>query len=98
MNETDDKHPENEHDERTRRCPRLGHDVTFHYCRTQEGSRICKRLAHCWWEQFDIRAWLRRNMPERAEDLTEPARPDKMGSLMEIIEKAKKRKDEGEGR
>lgn len=81
-----------EHDDRKRRCPRLGHEVPFHYCRTQEGHTVCHRIAHCWWEQFDIAAWLRENLPEQAEKLLEPPRPDKIGSLIDIIEKAKKRK------
>jgi hypothetical protein len=92
MTNDSDQAPADSHDERTRRCPRLGHDVTFYYCRTQEARRVCPRLAHCWWETFDIRAWLRRNMPERAEDLIQPPRPDKMGSLMEVIERAQHRK------
>ena len=82
---------QNTEDHRLRRCPRLGHEVSFHYCRTQESSTCCPRLQDCWWEIFDVRAFLKEYLP--AEELTslqdKPAPKEKVLSLLELIEQAK---------
>lgn len=80
-------------DRRCRRCPRLGHDITFEYCRSQEGDSVCPRILDCWWETFDVRGYLRENLSEEefaALSERPPARP-KVLSLVELIEQAKKR-------
>ena len=85
-----------EHDERVRRCPRLGHEVTFRYCRTQEGESICPRILDCWWETFDVRGFLERHLPpEQMRPLLEGERPPKIASLVELIEQARRRAQEG---
>ena len=79
-----------EHDERVIRCRRLGHAVTFRYCRTQEGATICGAILDCWWETFDVRSFLEQNLPpEQAEELAGRAAPNKVLTLLELIEKAR---------
>ncbi len=80
-----------EHDERRRRCPRLGHAVTFRYCRTQEGGRLCARILDCWWEVFDVRGFLQEHYPEeRVEELRRRERPDKLASILEIVHRVQR--------
>ncbi len=84
-----------EHDERSRRCPRLGHRVTFRYCRTQEGQALCPRILDCWWETFDVVSWVRENYgEEELERLRQREPKDKRTSILELIQQAKERRGE----
>jgi hypothetical protein len=35
------------------RCPRLGHELTFGYCRQESRGKPCRLILDCWWERFD---------------------------------------------
>ena len=82
-----------QHDQCTQRCRRLGHPVPFHYCRTESGDRPCRLLLDCWWETFDIVAWARENLDaEVAAELEHhPPPPDKRVNLFELIQQAQER-------
>ena len=79
-----------QYDEKTRRCPMLGHDLTFSYCR-QPGREIpCSKIFDCWWERFDIANFMRSNYPsETIAEILKPKQP-KAASLIEIIQRAQK--------
>jgi hypothetical protein len=83
----------NEHDSQQRRCPRLGGPVFFEYCRTSEETRQpCFKLVDCWWETFDITAYVNDNFPEEICRKLYQARPKpKINHLLELIEAAQKR-------
>ena len=51
------------------RCPRLGHELIFGYCRRETGGRPCRLILDCWWERFDVRTFLQANLP--AETMTQ---------------------------
>ncbi|MFO7964900.1 MAG: hypothetical protein R6U50_13335 [Desulfobacterales bacterium] len=74
-----------------RRCPRLGGPVSFEYCRDTAGEgQPCWKILECWWEIFDVSAYLRSRMSEEAFNRLISTRPKpKITSLLEIIEKAK---------
>ena len=71
----------------------LGHEVPFHYCRTQEGSRLCSRILDCWWQTFDVCGFLQANLPaeEFGKLVSAPPRPPKVSSLAELIAQARER-------
>jgi hypothetical protein len=77
------------------RCPRLGHELNFGYCRRETRGKPCRLILDCWWERFDVRAFLQANLPAETMSQVESASasppPSKMLSLVEIIEQAKKR-------
>ncbi len=78
-------------DQKERRCPRLGSTVSFAYC-TQCGdpAGACFKILDCWWEYFDVVSEMKSRLtPEAFKRLQEPKPPDKICSLLEIIEKAK---------
>jgi hypothetical protein len=84
-----------EHDQRSRRCPRLGHQVRFRYCRTQEGAALCPRVLNCWWETFEVEAFLADHLPQQEMDrLRRPPSRPKIESLLEVLEQARKRTSE----
>jgi len=85
----------NEHDQDLLRCRRLGHDVTFAYCRQETGGKPCRLVLDCWWEHFDVRSFLRAHLPEETVAEVERAGasppPSKILSLVEMIQQAKDR-------
>ena len=86
----------NEHDQDVLpRCPRLGHELTFGYCRQEAGRKPCRLILNCWWERFDVRSFLQANLAEEAMAQVERAGvappPSKLLSLLEIIQQAKER-------
>jgi len=83
-------------DENKIRCPRLGHQISFSYCRSENKGLPCFKSLDCWFEHFPVEAYLRRELkPEEWDNVfNRPPKP-KMLSLVELIEEAKKRKKEG---
>ena len=86
----------NEHDQDVLlRCRRLGHEVAFGYCRQETEGKPCRLILDCWWEQFDVRAFLRAHLPAEAmaqverAGLVEP--PPKVISLLELVQQVKER-------
>ena len=77
------------------RCRRLGHEVTFGYCRQESRGVPCRLILDCWWETFDVRAFLRAHLPKEAiaqvESAAVSAPPPKVLSLVEMIEQARER-------
>jgi len=86
--------PRAAHDHRSRRCPMLGHPLTFAYCRAPGSSRPCRKILDCWWETFDVKAFLRSCYDDESlTDITAPPK-QKMLSLVELIEQARRKKEE----
>jgi len=78
------------HDRRRRRCPMLGNDVPFSYCRAPARDLPCRRIFDCWWETFDVRAFLGGHFTE--DDIARILAPpkDRTVTLIELIERARK--------
>ena len=77
-----------------RRCPRLGGDVCFGYCKTCEaGKSACFKVFDCWWERFDVVAHMRTCLsPEAFEALcAHRSPPAKVASLVDLIRQARER-------
>jgi len=79
------------HDHRVRRCPVLGHDVAFSYCRAPGSNLPCRRIFDCWWETFDIEGFVRRHYDDADIEKILAPKDHKMVTLVELIEKAKQR-------
>jgi hypothetical protein len=77
------------------RCPRLGHDLAFGYCRQETYGKPCRLILDCWWERFDVRAFLQANLPAeimvQVENASASPPPSKMLNLVELIQQAKER-------
>ena len=78
------------YDNLERRCPRLGGPVSFHYCRT--GGRKppqCWKVIDCWWERFDVVAYLKANLtPSQFEALAAAKPKPKVAALVDLIRRA----------
>jgi len=75
------------------RCPRLGHQITFSYCRTENRGLPCFKTLDCWFQHFEVENYLQDELSSEEWDkiFKTPPKP-KMLSLVELIEQAKRRK------
>lgn len=79
-----------EHDDKTIRCPRLGDEVTFKYCRIMNDRLPCGWIGGCWKTQMDVDRFLKDHYSkEELDQIFAPPKP-KIETLVELIEKAKK--------
>jgi len=83
-----------QHDDETIRCPRLGGEVNFKYCRIMNDRLPCRWIAGCWQMHTDINRFLAEHYTtEELERIFDPPKP-KIQTLVELIEKAKKARKE----
>jgi hypothetical protein len=77
------------------RCPKLGHQITFSYCRSENRGLPCFKTLDCWFDHFLVEAYLRQEIgSEKFEEIFNTPHKQKMASLLELIEQAKKTKNE----
>jgi hypothetical protein len=74
------------------RCPRLGSDVGFGYCRKcGDGQSPCFKVFDCWWKTFDVVAYFKERLPEEEFEKLARSKPKpKVLSLLELIEQARR--------
>ena len=77
------------------RCRRLGNPVPFSYCRFENKGSPCFKIMDCWYEHFMIEDFLREELEaDDWEKIFNKPPKQKVLSLIELIEEAKKRKTE----
>jgi hypothetical protein len=73
------------------RCPRLGHQIAFSYCRKENLGLPCFKTLDCWHPHFRVEQHLRAELTPEEWQKTFTRRPKpKMLSLVELIEQARK--------
>ena len=76
-------------DQHRRRCPMLGHDLNFSYCRAPGRDLPCRKILDCWWQTFDVQSFLHQHFTEdQIQEVLAPRKP-KMATLVELINRAK---------
>ncbi len=81
-------------DEKEIYCRKLGHHLKFVYCRSEHEGYPCPLIFDCWHEKLDIGAYMRENFkPREVEYLIKPA-PNRMASLLDLIQQARQRSAE----
>ena len=74
------------------RCPKLGGEVTFSYCKKEGGHLPCPRIIVCWHLYFPVEAHLKEIQTNAQWEACFNQTPkDKMTTLMELIEEAKRK-------
>ena len=85
-----------QHDEKTMRCPRVGGEVTFRFCRFENNMLPCRFIVGCWQGQMDITEFLDEHYSEdELNRIFAPPKP-KIESLVGLMEKVQKPKQEGD--
>lgn len=75
------------------RCPRLGGEVPFSYCEREAGNLPCRQVVRCWEAGFPVEEYLRETLtPETWERFSSEVPKDRMTTLLDIAEAAKRRK------
>jgi hypothetical protein len=72
-------------------CRRLGHWITFNYCRRENNELPCRKILDCWFGKLSIEEFLKENYEEEQISYLFSSSKPKISSLIEIIEQAKKR-------
>jgi len=73
------------------RCPRLGGEVTFSYCRVEGSDLPCTRIAACWACCIPVADYLRESLsPEQLKNFIDQKPKERIVTLVELIETAKK--------
>ena len=76
------------------RCPRLGGEVTFAYCRREQGTLPCQRTLRCWEGLIPVEKHLRECLSDNEWDSSFNTPPkDRMTTILEIADAVKKQKD-----
>ena len=80
-------------DDYTIRCPRLGHPITFSYCRSENMGIPCFKAIDCWFEHFPVADYLKEALTHEEWDRAfQGTVKTKVMSLVELIEQARNRK------
>ena len=75
------------------RCPRLGGEITFAYCRKEQGDLPCPRIIRCWQDLIPAEQHLREFLSKDEWDRCFNAPPKaKITTIFEIVDEVQKRK------
>ena len=70
-------------------CRKLGHHLTFQYCRSVSQGLPCSQILNCWFEKIPVENYLRKNFrPEEWEAIFAPPKA-KISTIMEIMNRIK---------
>lgn len=77
------------------RCPKLGHQISFSYCRVENQGLPCPKTIDCWHIHFRVRAYLKEELTLEEFNKAFVFRPKpKMMMLIDLIEQAKTAKED----
>jgi len=86
-----------EHDALIIRCSMLGGEVPFHYCRTVNEDLPCGKIVICWEFRIEIAQFLNEHYSlDEIQRALAPPTKTRLDTILELIEQAKKIKEEGE--
>ncbi len=86
-----------EHDALIIYCPQLGGEIPFQYCRTVNEDLPCLRIMVCWEFRIKISNFLGEHFSiDQIQRASAPPTKTRLDTILELIEKAKKIKEEGE--
>jgi len=84
-----------QHDHLTKRCPSLGGEVPFLYCRKQNEGKLCLRLPECWTGLIDVQVYLQTFFtPEEIGILFSASPPGRMKTFLLNLERVNKMQKE----
>ncbi|MEW5908226.1 MAG: hypothetical protein AB1659_00340 [Thermodesulfobacteriota bacterium] len=76
------------------RCRKLGHQISFSYCRIENLNIPCSKILECWADHFNAAEYLKFELtPDEWEKAFETAPKPKISTLLDLIEHAKKVKE-----
>jgi hypothetical protein len=85
-----------QYDDKTIQCPRLGGEVDFRFCRCENNMLPCEWIVGCWQMRMDIDNFLEEHYSKEEQNRIFAIPGPKIESLLDLIEKAKKVKEEND--
>jgi hypothetical protein len=86
-----------EHDTFIVYCPQLGGEIPFKYCRTVNQDLPCRKIMVCWEFRIEISKFLGEHYSiDQIQQALAPPTQTRIETILDLIEKAKKMKEEGE--
>ncbi|MGD0276107.1 MAG: hypothetical protein ABSB79_08625 [Syntrophales bacterium] len=80
-------------DELEIRCPKLGHEVRFAYCRLEAVDLPCSRAISCWQSRVPVEDALRTSMNEEEWTRFRSNQPkDRLSTILDVMTAAGRRK------
>ena len=76
-------------DNYVRRCPRLGHEIDFKYCRNPASEAPCIKILDCWFETLPVESFIRKHYSNEIIARLSSPPPPKIVSILDAIAKAK---------
>ncbi len=76
------------HDQQQNYCRKLGHHLTFSYCRSERNGKPCPMVFDCWFEKFDIGSYMKTHFQPEDVAYIGQGKPDKVMTLLELIQRA----------
>lgn len=84
-----------EHDNLATYCAQLGGEIPFRYCRTVNQNLPCRRILVCWEFRIEIAKFLTEHYSfEQIGRALAPLTKTKVETILDLIEKARKIKEE----
>jgi hypothetical protein len=78
-------------------CPQLGGEIPFRYCRRVNEDLPCRKIMVCWEFRIEISKFLGEYYSiGQIQCALAPPTKTRIDTILELIEKAKKLKEEGE--
>jgi len=72
------------------RCPQLGGEVPFRYCRTVNEDLPCRRIIACWEFRIEISQFLNQHYSlDQIQRALSPPSKTRLETILELVEKAK---------
>ena len=80
---------DNQYDNNEIYCRKLGHHLTFGYCKNENEFLPCSKIFDCWSEKININEFCYKNYnKEDIDSLLEPSQP-KIHTILDIIQNVK---------
>nr|HID58295.1 hypothetical protein [Desulfobacterales bacterium] len=81
------------YDQLETRCPKLGSQVRFYYCRREDDDLPCQRIFSCWEWRFPVREFIKTKLSKEdwKRHFNKPPK-DRLTTLLELVEEAKRRR------
>ena len=78
-------------------CPQLGGEIPFRYCRRVNEDLPCRKIMVCWEFRIEISKFLAEHYSiDQIQCALAPPTKTRIDTILELIEKAKKIKEEGD--
>jgi hypothetical protein len=75
-------------------CRKLGHRLSFKYCRIERNGLPCARILDCWFERFPIEDFINTHYTEEEQARIFAPPKQKTETLIDLIKKAQNRDKE----